>query len=71
MGLIFYILFFLALATTFLYIHLMVTGMINSRLNPYSNGSKDDNAILVSKIKYVLLLIMALSWAGIITMGKI
>lgn len=58
--------FVVALLATFTYLNLILSDAINLRLNPAMGVSRDkDQAILVSKIKYVLILIMAITW-GII-----
>lgn len=56
----------MALISTFIYVHLMVTGALNARINPYDTGGDEKSAVLLSKIKYVLLVIMALSWGAVI-----
>ena len=57
----------LALFATFLYIHLNLSDYINLKINPYAAPSKDEKAaVSVAKFKYVLLLIMAISWSIII-----
>jgi hypothetical protein len=38
---------------------------INAKLNPY-NDKADENVVLVAKVKYALLIIMSLAWAGVI-----
>ena len=61
-----YLIIVLALLSTFVYINLMLTDAINARINPYGAGKEEKVAMLLSKIKYVLLLIMAFSWGAVI-----
>lgn len=61
-----YFLLVLALLSTFVYANLLLTDAINARINPYNAGQEKEQAILVSKIKYVLLFIMASSWGAVI-----
>jgi hypothetical protein len=44
----------------------MLTDAINAKINPYGAGHEKEQAVLLSKIKYVLLVIMAFSWGAII-----
>ncbi len=61
-----YIILVLALFSTFIYVNLMLSDAINARINPYSAGKEKEEALLLSKIKYVLLVIMAFSWGAVI-----
>ena len=57
----------IALLSTFVYINLLLSDAINMRTNPNAAASRnEDTAILVAKIKYFLLLLMAVFWAIII-----
>ena len=61
-----YFLLVLALIATFVYLHLMAVDAINARLNPYGTEKDRDTALLIAKVKYGLLLIMAFSWGAVI-----
>lgn len=61
-----YLLLVLALIATFIYSHLMITEAINARLNPYGAEKDRETTVLITKIKYALLLIMAFSWGAVI-----
>ena len=61
-----YFLLVLALIATFIYCHLMITDTINARLNPYGTEKDNETALLIAKVKYGLLLIMAFSWGAVI-----
>lgn len=61
-----YFLLVLALLSTFVYVNLMLTDAINARINPYGAGSDEKTAVLIAKIKYALLVIMAFSWGAVI-----
>lgn len=61
-----YLIIVLALLSTLIYVNLMLTDAINAKINPYGAGHEKEQAILLSKIKYVLLVIMALSWGAVI-----
>jgi hypothetical protein len=63
-----YFLIVLALLSTFIYAHLMFTDTINARVDPYSAGKEKEQALLISKIKYALIFIMALSWGAVISL---
>lgn len=65
-----YFLLVLALLSTLVYVHLMLSDAINARVNPYDTGKDKDTAILISKIKYGFLIIMSLSWSGVIMLFK-
>lgn len=60
-----YFLLAVALLCTFVYLHLQTMDYINAKLNPY-NDKADENVVLVAKVKYALLIIMSLAWAGVI-----
>lgn len=55
-----------ALVSTFIYVNLILSDAINARINPYSAGKEKEEALLLSKIKYVLLIMMAFSWGAVI-----
>lgn len=61
-----YFLIVLALLSTFIYVNLVVSDAVNARINPYAAGSDEKTAVLISKIKYALLIIMAFSWGAVI-----
>ena len=61
-----YFILVLALISTFIYINLMLSDAINARINPYAAGKEKEEALLLSKIKYALLIIMAFSWGAVI-----
>jgi hypothetical protein len=46
----------------------MFTDTINARVDPYSAGKEKEQALLISKIKYALIFIMALSWGAVISL---
>lgn len=58
-----YFLLVFALLCTFIYINLTVVDIINTRA--YS-ANDQEQAVLISKIKYVLLILMAFSWGAVI-----
>ncbi len=60
-----YFLLVIAFLSTLVYFNLVVSEIANSRINLFKNN-ETDNSLLISKIKYVLIIIMALSWAAII-----
>lgn len=55
-----------ALIATLIYFNLLISDYINARVNPYAAGKEPEQAALISKIKYVLLTIMAFSWGAVI-----
>ena len=60
----------IALLSTFIDLTLIITDALVNRLNPYGGtGRTDEQAITISKVKYWLLLIMAVSWAIYIRLG--
>lgn len=56
----------LAILSSLIYMNLMLTDAINAKINPYGTGKDEKQAILLSKIKYALLVIMALTWGTVI-----
>ena len=61
--------FIIALLATLIYINLVISDSINARtggLYLTAANDKENYAVLISKIKYVLLLIMAVTWSIII-----
>lgn len=58
-----YFLLVFALLCTFIYINLTVVDIINTRA--YS-ANDQEQAVFISKIKYVLLILMAFSWGAVI-----
>lgn len=60
----------IALLSTLIYLNLVLSDAISARLNPYSGASRsEEQATTISKIKYWLLLIMAITWAIYIRLG--
>jgi len=57
----------IAFLTTFIYINLLLSDAINMRINPSAAASRnEETAILVAKIKYFLILLMAVFWGIIV-----
>ena len=57
----------IALLSTLIYLNLLLSDLINMRINPnYAPSNNDENAVIIAKIKYVLLIIMAIFWSIII-----
>ena len=57
----------IAILSTLLYINIIITDIINSRINPYLTSSKElDSEMNKTKLKISLILIMALFWATVI-----
>lgn len=61
-----YFLLVVALLSTLIYLHLMVVAVVNAKINPYGGKKDDETTVLITKIKYGLLVIMALSWSAVI-----
>lgn len=61
-----YFILVLALGFTFIYVNLILSDAINARINPYSAGKEKEEALLLSKIKYILLIMMAFFWSAVI-----
>ena len=55
-----------ALLATFVYLNLCISDAINARVNPYAAGKEPELAKLESKIKYILLVVMAFAWGAVI-----
>ena len=61
----------LALLSTLVYINLLISDVINMRINPSTAPSNNaENAVLIAKIKYILIFIMSVCW-GIVINGYI
>ena len=57
----------IALLATLIYINLLLSDAINLKVNPgFAASRNDETAVLIAKIKYVLLFVMAVFWGIII-----
>lgn len=55
-----------ALISTLIYFNLLISDYINAKVNPYAVGKNPEDAVLISKIKYIILVVMAFSWGAVI-----
>lgn len=59
--------FIIAFFATFVYFNIIISDSINMKVNPGIAASKDENtAVTIAKIKYFLLLVMAVFWSIIV-----
>ena len=58
-----FILLFLSILSSSIYINQVITDSINARLHPFGTEEDAKNAIKISKFKLILLTISALLWA--------
>ena len=58
---------FIAVASTALWLNIVITEGFNSRVNVYATKQDNDKSLLVSKTKNVLIFIASLFWCIFIT----
>lgn len=57
----------IAILSTFVYINLLISELVNSRVNPAAvAGLGKDVLVTIAKVKYLIILIMSIFWGIVI-----